>query len=223
MSKLGQWLQGIATWSLAVLGVLGFVKEKESWYPYVFIAAFLLGSQSHLVKLWKSVTTRWKQRRALKQFSGEYIHLIDRARNFVENKNSQLSITQFFEMRLSNEKLTIKRYNSHTNYLFHSVLLHLHAKATKGFRRYAEFEESNDEFTSVMDTFVTIYADDMIQELKRDDNFSLLDRQNVNDLKQMYANLNLFVNDYNSFRGRLAAHWSTEARPMYVRIPRETF
>jgi len=204
---------------MAAAAVFALFQDKIVWFV-VFGVALVLVYVPILSRMWRRRRLKAKQKEALARYTNDFLTLMKRAQDFVES-NNQYDIPQFLMNIVTRQGMEIKRYNQHVESFFTQVLHSNRARVDAGFGKYGDFERAAQDLCNLMDSFVQIFANDIIQELKQPKNFALLQPYEVSGLKQRYAALSQFVNDYNGFASKLATFWG-QKNGMQIRIPTET-
>ncbi len=209
------WFDRITKAILVVVAVLGLIQEKTTWFPYVLIIVLLLLSFPYFTRSWHRWKLKSKQKQALARFGTDFFSYIARAQDFVQSTN-QYGIAYY----LRNISVDSIRLSLHLESFFSWVLLDVQLRAKNGFKSYDEFEDVAREFFHVMESFVLIYVNDVIRNLKQGQNLATLQASQLSGLKQRYAALTQFINEYNGFRSKLAAFWGQEVSWL-ISIPTE--
>lgn len=215
------WFERVTKTILVVVAVLGLMQEKTTWFPYVLVATLVLLSLPFVFRQGKQWNLKNKQKRALANYANDFISFVNRAQDFVQSTN-QYGIPFFLRTIVNKQGMEVRRYNPNMESFFAIVLRNLQARAKAGFRNYTEFEQVSREFHDALDSFVLIYVDDILRELKQAKNLATLQHYDVSGLKQRYSALNNFINEYNGFRAKLSVFWGREDSGLQIRIPTET-
>ena len=219
--KKPDWFDRVTKSALVVVAVLGLTQEKTTWFPYVLFATLLLLSAPFITRQWKKWKLRNKQKQALANYAKDFMSFVNRAQDFVQSTN-QYGIPNYLRNIVNRQGMEIKGYNWNVESFYSHVLRNLQARAKAGFKSYAEFEQVSQEFHYAMDSFVLIFSDDIVRELRQPKNRAAIQPHEISGLKQRYAALSGFVNEYNGFRAKLSVFWGQEGTGLQIRIPTET-
>ena len=219
--KKADWFDRGAKTVLVVVAVLGLTQEKATWFPYVLVTTIVMLNLPLISQQWKKWKVRSKQNRALSSYTNDFISFVNRAQDFVQSTN-QYGIAYFLRNIVTKQGMDVKRFSPHLESFFSQVLRNLQTRAKAGFRSYAEFEQVSDEFRDAMNSFVLIFADDILRELKQSKNLAALNPNEISGLKQRYGAFSGFINEYNGFRAKLSVFWGEEDSSHQIVIPTET-
>lgn len=187
----------------------------------VLLGFLILFTYPIFIRQWKKWKFDRKRKEALTRFTTDFLSYVDRAETFIQSTN-QYGIPYYLRSVL----LRIENKNKFLSYFlenfFSRVLWNCHSRIKKGFNSYSEFDEMAKEFYDIMDSFVLIYVNEAINELKKPENLGLLLPQEISQLKVRYSAFNQFVNEYNGFRSRISKFLENESTTFEIRIPTET-
>ena len=205
---------------MAVAAVVALFQHKTVWLA-VSIVLFLLVSLPSLSRLWRNHKLKNKQKEAVARFADDFQSFVNRAQDFVQSTN-QYGIPYYLRNIVTREGMEVKRFNPNFESFYSQVLRNIQMRVKSGFENYIEFERTSREFYDAMDSFVLIFVDDMIRELKQPKNLAALLPYELSGLKQRYGALSVLINEYNGFRSRFAVFWGEKDGSMLIRIPTET-
>jgi hypothetical protein len=223
-SKKADWLERLdhfAQLVMALAAVFALVQDRIGW-SVLFGIALLSIYFPFLSHIRKSYSLMKQQKHALAQFRNDFLSFINRAQDFVQS-TTQYGIPYYLRNIVTRPGMEVRRFNPNVESFFSLVLRNLAGRTNTNLASYADFERVSQEFFDAMDSFVLIFADDIIRELKRPNNLILLQPQEITGLKQRYASLTGFINEYNGFRSRVAVFWGEKEHMSQIRIPTESF